>query len=289
MSSFNIPPMLKRVFDSFPLLILPDDPLPSGYLQPSKDKPLLYVFTTPADAAAGKPSFNPSCLKWQTYLKLCGIDCRIVPSSNHASPSGALPFLISAAAAPSSATKTISVGALRKWAAENGSAPNEIPEKEQPRVQAFLAMLNSQIRDAWLHSLYLSPTNFVTITSPQYRSTTVSAVNLILSHQMQAAATKELLKARPGGIINPDDIYADAESAVSALSAVLGEDEWFFGAEEPGYFDAAVFGYTHLVLATEWDEGEAGLMRAVKGHANLVAHEERICRTCFPGTSVREK
>lgn len=106
---------------------------------------------------------------------------------------------------------------------------------------------------------------------------------------MQAAATKELLKARPGGIINPDDIYADAESAVSALSAVLGEDEWFFGAEEPGYFDAAVFGYTHLVLATEWDEGEAGLMRAVKGHANLVAHEERICRTCFPGTSVREK
>lgn len=106
---------------------------------------------------------------------------------------------------------------------------------------------------------------------------------------MQAAATQELLKARPGGIINPDDIYADAEFAISALSVVLGEDKWFFGAEEPGYFDAAVFGYTHLVLATEWDEGEAGLARAVRGYENLVAHEERIRRMCFPGVSVREK
>lgn len=99
---------------------------------------------------------------------------------------------------------------------------------------------------------------------------------------MQSAATQELLQARPGGAINADDIYADAESAVSALSTILGNDEWFFGSKEPGLFDAALFGYLHLILTLKWDEKEAGLVRAVKKHENLVAHEERIRIKMYP-------
>lgn len=67
MLSFPIPPVLKAVFDFFPLKTVPNDPLPSGCPQPSPDTPSLYVFTTPEDAALRNPSFNPSCLKWQVY------------------------------------------------------------------------------------------------------------------------------------------------------------------------------------------------------------------------------
>lgn len=101
---------------------------------------------------------------------------------------------------------------------------------------------------------------------------------------MQTAAKQELLQARPGGVINADDIYADAESAVSALSTILGGDDWFFGVEEPGLFDAALFGYLHLILTLKWDEREAGLVRAVKKHENLIGHEERIRKKMYPNT-----
>lgn len=99
---------------------------------------------------------------------------------------------------------------------------------------------------------------------------------------MQSAAMQELLQARPGGVVSADDIYADAESAVSALSTVLGDDEWFFGGKEPGLFDATLFGYLHLILTLKWDEKEAGLVRAVKKHGNLVGHEERIRMKMYP-------
>lgn len=64
---------------------------------------------------------------------------------------------------------------------------------------------------------------------------------------------------------------------------LLGEDAYFFGAEEPGLFDAAVFAYTHLML----DDGMMGwaenvLGRYVRRYANLVEHRERIKRGYFP-------
>lgn len=71
---------------------------------------------------------------------------------------------------------------------------------------------------------------------------------------------------------------------MSALSTMLGDDEWFFSGEEPGMFDAALFGYTHLILTLGWDEKEAGLARAVRKYENLVEHEGRIRRRFYPNT-----
>jgi metaxin len=108
----------------------------------------------------------------------------------------------------------------------------------------------------------------------------VPAVNLLLSSELQKSAAAELRKCRPGGVVNRDDIYADADAAFSALSTVLGGDEWFFGAEEPGLFDATVFGYTHLILTLEWHEKETAIARSVRKHKNLVAHERRAREFC---------
>ena len=51
---------------------------------------------------------------------------------------------------------------------------------------------------------------------------------------------------------------------------------WFFGARDPGLFDASVFAYTHLILTLKWHSEENALWRAVMGHNNLLAHEKRI-------------
>jgi metaxin len=120
-----------------------------------------------------------------------------------------------------------------------------------------------------LYALHLEPNNFRDLAAPFYCASSTPVVATVLSYRTQAAATEQLLHGRPGGVINPDDIYADVDSAASAIATLLGKDEWFFGAEDAGLFDAAVFSYTHLSLTM-----------------SLVAHEERIRKKWFPKVSV---
>lgn len=61
---FSIPEPLKRLFDKVPVLTYPPDELPQRTPRPTK-LPSLYVFIGDEGAAAGRPSFNPGCLKWQ--------------------------------------------------------------------------------------------------------------------------------------------------------------------------------------------------------------------------------
>lgn len=144
-----------------------------------------------------------------------------------------------------------------------------------------------------LHNLYLSPSNSP-ISNRLYLTTTSSntLVRASISRQLQSAAEAELLKPSNGGVIDVNDIYAEADKAFEALSILLGDGEWFFsgdgengsgvgGTKGPTIFDAEVFAYTHLLL----DEGigwrEKKLVRAVERWRNLVAHRERLLRRYY--------
>jgi metaxin len=61
---FSIPTPVKHLFDLVPVVTYPPNQLPLRAPKPARI-PSLYVFTKDQDAAAGRPSFNPSCLKWQ--------------------------------------------------------------------------------------------------------------------------------------------------------------------------------------------------------------------------------
>lgn len=61
---FSVPAPFKALFESVPVITYPPNALPQRSPKSSRI-PRLYVFSTVADAAAGRPSFNPSCLKWQ--------------------------------------------------------------------------------------------------------------------------------------------------------------------------------------------------------------------------------
>lgn len=63
-SFFTVPPIIKHVFDKFPLTTYPANDLPQRH--PSRrHENQLFVFTDAAGARRGRPSFNPQCLKWQ--------------------------------------------------------------------------------------------------------------------------------------------------------------------------------------------------------------------------------
>ncbi|KAK7537919.1 hypothetical protein IWX49DRAFT_618467 [Phyllosticta citricarpa] len=277
----TVPRPIKVLFDKFPLVTYPACDLPSRAPR-DRDQHALYVFSTEYGALDGAASFNPACLKWQAYLKFNGVPFYTVASSNHASPSGALPFLLPAGAHNTiyDQPKPVPSGKLQKWVEENSASAVEEPD--DVRFEAYVSLIDRSIRRAWLYTLYLTP-NFDSIAHPLYiESTSINAfVRASIAHDLRLAAERELLKH--GAVIDAEAIYTEAEDAFRALETVLGADQWFFGARRPGLVDAAVFAYTHLLLlqdlGTGWKESRLG--NAVRARQKLVRHQERIFEAFF--------
>jgi metaxin len=182
-----------------------------------------------------------------------------------------------------------------------------IEEPGDLRYEAYLSLLDHRIRRAWvccvlsvkakslvvltihqLYSIYLSP-NSTTIAEPLYILPTSSNpfVRLTIARDLRAAAENELLKFST--VISAETLYNQAEDAFAALETLLGDDEWFFGAERPGLFDASVFAYTHLLLDKELGRGwlDTRLRDALMARKRLTAHRDRILRAYFPEPSER--
>ncbi|KAI4121841.1 MAG: hypothetical protein LQ338_006139 [Usnochroma carphineum] len=305
------PKPIKRLFDTFPLITYPANDLPQR--KPiDRSQNTLYIFARGDDAQHNAPSFNPSCLKWQvgnnlhsqfphnlaadlaiqTYLKLLNFDFITTPSTNHASPTGSLPFLTPALstfnsdATPLSPPAPIPSYKLQEWATKSLFNSSQTKESFDMRYEPYLSLLEHELRNAWLHTLYLQHANFSTVARPLYisRTTTSSLVRFSLSHHLRTAALSEILKTSSSPMVDIDALYRASDEAFSALSVLLGDNEWFFGEEEAGLMDASVFAYTHLLLdkAMGWEEVERMGQGLREGRwKNLAEHRRRIFEKCY--------
>jgi metaxin len=219
-----------------------------------------------------------------------------------------LPFLLPAAASPSSPAAPVSAASLLSYAKAHGTIATEpLP----PRHQTYQSLLDNPIRAAWLHSLYLSPANAKLLDELYLRQASSSAaVRAVIHAQLRRAASDEIARCLGAGtassglfIIGVDvglgltppptavdataEIYPAAAGAFDALAVLLRESTtgWFFGADRPGLFDAAVFAYTQLLLedrqevgGLNWEDRRLGdLVRAAGGGAGeLVRHRESM-------------
>ena len=279
------PAPIKRLFARFPLVKYPDNALPNR-THLDRSRTTLFVFDIPKpsidDGLIPEPSFNPSCLKWQTYLHFARVSFSTQPSTNHASPTGSLPFLL-----PSDSLLPIPSTKLEKWILDNSSQPQSVnPSSQNSRSQIYSTLLSQSIRRAWLYTLYLDANYAENLTSLYVTHTTTNtAVRTTLSYQLRAAATAELLNVPEGtNVIDIERIHRDAERAWEALSTLLGEREWFpqyqeeeeGGVENPGMFDAEVFAYSYLVLDERMGMKESRLARGLQRWQNLTEHREKI-------------
>ena len=147
---FTAPAPIRKLFKLFPLRVYPAEELPHRAPSATREKPSLYVFVAEEDALKGRPSFNPSCLKWQTFLRIAGVEVDLVPSNNHASPSGALPFLLPASTTGSGALRPLTGERIHKYGKEHAS--NSLPDVSSFRMEAYQALLTQNIRPAWVRS-----------------------------------------------------------------------------------------------------------------------------------------
>lgn len=316
---FEVPRPLKRIFDQFPLASYPANELP-GRSPRHGQKNVLHIFTFDEAAKKGRPSFNPACLKWQAYLKFCGIAFQTVVSNNHASPSGALPFLTLAPTDGNVGTvaEVVPANRLKRWL--NGQLKEKLEETEDARYEAYASLLEHRIRRAWvwqrispshrlcadracvrdvqLYQLYLNPSNAALLHALYIAPCSSNPfVQLTIAHQLRTAASAEISKSNPTSTPNPwistvcppthdaESIMEDAYEALFALSQLLGNNDWFFGQQQPGFFDASVFAYTQLLLDKElggvgWGENEM-LGKLKSQYPNLVAHRGRVVGRYF--------
>ncbi|KAL8777497.1 MAG: hypothetical protein Q9213_007840 [Squamulea squamosa] len=282
------PKTIRQLFDRFPLVTYPLNQLPNR--RPiERNKNSLYVFTREGETQHGAPSFNPGCLKWQTYLKLIGVDFVTIPSNNHASPTGSLPFVIPASSGADSTildvVRPVPSHKIQEWAGKNRYIHKTKPDNM--RFGAYMTLLDHRIRNAWLHTLYLSVPNFDAVARPIYilPATSSPPARLALTHHLKSAALEELRKAATAPVIDVNALYWESDKAFSALSELLRDDDWFFGEAEPGLFDAGVFAYTHLLWdkGMGWNEEEERLGKGLREGRwkNLLAHERRIFEKCY--------
>ncbi|KAJ6257961.1 Metaxin-3 [Drechslerella dactyloides] len=285
---FRAPRFIRVLFGAFPLVTLPVDPPPergrtiADNAADDSNTTTLFVF----GAEDGAPSFNPACLKWQTFLRIRGVDFRTEPSSNHASPSGSLPFLVVEGSRTQTRlpAETVTAGKLARWIEDNAASSVNTVDVDGADYRAFQTLLDTSIRDAWLYAMYVDADTLHGVTAPRYTATTPTwPVTAALAAQMRRAALASIRSSSSTSTITGRTLYARAEGAWEALSTLLGTDRWFFGAQDAGLFDASVFAYVHLILAGEKESGSgAELASGLRRHANLIQHEARIRSRWYP-------
>lgn len=151
------------------------------------------------------------------------------------------------------------------------------------RQDAYTALIDHNIRSAWLYYLYLDEHNFRAVAWPMYVASASSswAVQTELARQLRNAARDELLKT--SNIIDQQQLYNKADEAFQALSTLLGEQKFFFGQTTPGLFDASLFAYTQVILDDDLDWRTPVLKMALQKYENLVQHRARLVRGFFSG------
>ncbi len=246
------PPIVKKLFDRFPLTTYEHAGLPLRSRERQVEIPTLLVY-----AYRGQ-TIHPDCLLWETLLQIHGTEnFKSLASSPHASVSG-LPLLLLPSGGKVHAAK------LDEWA---GIDPLTMEQK------VFRVMLNANIRRAYLFTMYMEPRNAGLASRLFIDGDVAWPASLLVRHSTRSSV-HEVLAGGLATYYSKEEIYADADAAWAALSALLGNDDYF--ASPPGLLDAAVFSYTHLILSLPLDFSARDIRISLSQYKNLIAHHERI-------------
>ncbi|KAK7206630.1 hypothetical protein BZA70DRAFT_274745 [Myxozyma melibiosi] len=300
----TIPPLMKKLFDKFPLVTYPDTILPAagcGSSADQKDK-MGVVFVHDLSSV----SIFPESVRLLTVLRLAKIydSLTIFPASPHSAPeNGPFPYVFVPRSLPKAQDRkkdqsySLPSPQFNSWLS---SLPNarSVPYSAA-EDSPIIMLLDVRIRDAFLLTLYLYSANYKNIVLPGFyrhlNSSKAESKNLgsentgffphVVSY-VQYNAVKETLR-RSVGSQRIDakfkiNILIGAEEALDALSDLVAESTSGFlsGTSEPGVVDAAVYGYLypvlHLGLKGENGNGEAELVELVRERPNLVELVEKI-------------
>lgn len=163
-------------------------------------------------------------------------------------------------------------------------------DERDVRLDAYMALIDQNIRNAWLYYMYLNQENLKAVAEKIY-ITPISRSNFvrsILKYQLQQAAKEQLQRTTP--TLDEEDILDSAEVAFRSLNTLLGNDTFFSKKDVPGLFDCALFAYTQPLLAlsdTRYDSSirwaDDALVQKILPYEALIRHTQNMLRICGDG------
>lgn len=215
----------------------------------------------------GTPNPSPFCVKLETVLRLAGVPHEVHHATNPADgPKGKLPFIEIEGERVGDSALILELLKERLGI----DLDRGLSDAERAQSHAIQRMLDERLYWVLVHSRWIEEANW-----PVVRKCFFDGMPFPLSSIVPAMARRQVraaLHTQGTGRHSVEEIYALGASDLAALSALLGEREFFFG-DKPTTADAACFAYLVSILGPDLD---SPLKAAALGHDNLVRHTARL-------------
>lgn len=235
----------------------------------------IHLHTAPP--AWGLPSISPACAKLEAWLRMAGVDYDKPTLEFARAPKGKIPFIFEGDACIGDSALIITH--LQRTRGIDLDAA--LSPRERGISVAFRRMLKEN--DYWglIHSRYFVAANWA-----QYRVALGGALapdgsederNAIAEGMKQIQ--KDVMHGHGIGRHTDEELVELICEDLSAVSALLGDNEWMFGKDGPTTLDATVYGYVGNMIMHPFEDAISDHGRA---QANLVALCERVQAKYFP-------
>lgn len=219
------------------------------------------------------PNDSPFCLKAQAYLRLAGLEHRIVTAPPFRSPTGKLPMLVDEGRRIPDSSAIVA-----HLEAKLGSQALDAGLSAMQRAQAHLIqrLVEEHLYWALLWLRWIDPAGWPA-TRRAFFGGLPPGPRQLVGGLMRRKARRD---ARGHGLAlhSREEILRRATQDLAALSALLGEQSFFLG-DQPRAVDASVYGFLGNILHSEL---RTPLTEIAASYSNLVAWCTRMQRRCFP-------
>ncbi|KAJ3007234.1 hypothetical protein HKX48_009242 [Thoreauomyces humboldtii] len=263
---------LKKLQAALPLVRYPPVFTPPAWPAEPLNVPILFIFPPTKRAVT---SVDAECVKYQAFLAFSNYT-HVIRECHEPdmSPSGQLPFLI--AADGRILTGHQIVEEVKNTA---GDLESRLDQNERDNLVAFTLLAETKLDFALLFTLWYDARIRDTITYPMYEALYPWPLNKILSRTKRAEKAEWMLARKE--VLKKEEILDEAKQALDALSTLLGDQLFFFGAKA-SFLDAAVFSFLHVILSLLiLPSADVPLRSAVLKHDNLVQFSKRVYSTFF--------
>jgi glutathione S-transferase len=215
----------------------------------------------------GTPNPGPFCVKLETALRLAKVPYETVHVQQpQLGPKGKVPF--AEIDGERMGDSTLIMERLKERHGIDLDAA--LSPRERAQSHALQRMIEERLYFVLVYSRWMEPDNW-----PKLKALFFARLPLPLRLIMPRMARKSVrnsIMLQGTGRHTREEIYAFGARDLAAMSEILGDKPFFFGAS-PSLADASAFGLLASIIGPDI---ESPLKTAALGHANLVAYCERM-------------
>lgn len=222
----------------------------------------------------GEPSMSPFCMKLECYLRMAEIPFETKPADMRKAPKGKIPFVELDGKLVGDSQHIIDA-----LIAKHGDRLDHALTREQ---RALSRVVRRSIEEGTyfvgLYTRWGDPAGFAVV-RPAFAKFLPAPIAMLLPFIRRSVVGS--LRGQGTGRHSHDEIHAMGAADWTAISDLLGDKPYFFGAR-PSSIDAVLFGFVTSVTVFPYD---SPTRTHLNGLSNLVAHRDRIRARYFDGAA----